>query len=118
MIISEINRGIGNQMFMYAAGRRLAHKWNTELKLDISEYDEYRLRSYGLDKFNISASIATAEEIETLKNFRKGTGLGVEPSIPRWRFMPEVLNWPDNLYLFGAWENERYWHMEHINRSY
>ena len=22
--------------------------------------------------------------------------------------MPEVLNWPDNLYLFGAWEDERY----------
>lgn len=95
-------------MFMYAAGRRLAHKWKTELKLDTSEYADYRLRSYSLDKFNISASIATQQEVESLKKLREGTGLGTEISKPRWQYMPEVLNWPDNLYLFGAWEDERY----------
>jgi hypothetical protein len=34
MILSRIKGGIGNQLFIYAASRRLALKNNTELVLD------------------------------------------------------------------------------------
>ena len=44
MIVTELNGGLGNQMFQYAIGRNLAIKNQTELRLDISTFDEYKLR--------------------------------------------------------------------------
>ena len=106
MIISQIKDGIGNQLFRYAAGRRLAHKLGTKFKIDISNYRTNKFRSYVLDQFNITADFATSEEIDRLKKIHEGTDLGKEPRY--WQFMPEVLNWSDDLYLEGAWEDERY----------
>ena len=106
MIISKISDGIGNQLFRYAAGRRLAYKWKTEFKLDISEYNDFKFRHYVLNSFNIIENFATPEEIQTLQKLREGTELGKEKK--SWRFFPEVLDWPDNLYVSGTWEDERY----------
>ena len=106
MIISQIKDGVGNQLFRYAAGRRLAHKLNTEFKIDKSEYVDNRFRTYVLNQFNVQENFATPAEVESLIKLREGTDLGVE-KIP-WEFIPEALNWPDNLYLVGAWEDERY----------
>ena len=56
--------------------------------------------------FNIKESFATAEDIEKLtKNFPKNL-LGVEKS-PHV-YMPEVLDYPDDVWLRGCWENEHY----------
>lgn len=106
MIITKINAGIGNQLFKYAAGLRLAHKHNTELKLDIAPYllERTTWPFYALDQFNISATAATPEEIEYLKN----SFVGEEQNSIDCIFMPEVLDYPDNVYLDGYWENERY----------
>ena len=106
MIISQLRDGIGNQLFRYAMGRRLAHKLNTEFKIDKSDYDNHKFRSYVLNQFNVQENIATPEEVESLIKLREGTELGVE-KIP-WIFIPEALDWPDNLYLAGAWEDEKY----------
>ena len=106
MIISQIKDGIGNQLFRYAAGRRLAHKLGTEFKIDISDYIIRKFRSFVLDQFNITAEFAATEEIQRLKAFHKGTDYGREQQ--PWKFMPEVLDWQDDLYLVGAWEDERY----------
>jgi hypothetical protein len=38
MIVSRLTDGPGNQMFQYAAGRRLAHHHGTDLILDMSWY--------------------------------------------------------------------------------
>ena len=101
MIISYLRGGLGNQLFQYAAGRRLAHKLNTELKLDVSYFDVIKLRPYVLNFFNITAAIATPEEIARVKN---SGGIREEES----RFMPEVLDYPDNVWLYGYWTNEKY----------
>ena len=106
MIISQIKDGVGNQLFRYAAGRRLAHKLNTEFKIDKSEYVDNKFRTYVLDQFNVQENFATPAEVESLIKLREGTDLGYE-KIP-WDFIPEALNWPNNLYLVGAWEDERY----------
>ena len=106
MIISQIKDGIGNQLFRYAAGLRLAHKLGTEFKIDTSNYLSNDHRSYVLDQFNITADFAAPEEIERLKKLHAGTDLGKE-NLP-WKFMPEVLDWQDDLYIEGAWEDERY----------
>ena len=106
MIIVYIMGGIGNQLFQYAAGRRLAHKLNTELKLDLCQYDFDNLHPYALNLFNIQASVATPEEIERCKQFSKENGFGIENT--NYNFMPEVLDYPDNVWLYGYWQNERY----------
>lgn len=107
MIISRITGGIGNQLYQYAAGRRLAQKWNTELKIDKSYYDKYNLCQYVLQNaFNIKAGFATTEEIEHLKSFNQDTEIGDEKNV--LFFHPEILEWPDNVYLQGCFEDERY----------
>ena len=63
-IVSRISDGLGNQMFMYAAARRLALKNDAELVLDTCNgfsRDSYN-RSYQLDQFNIAGRPATARE--------------------------------------------------------
>ena len=106
MVISYIMGGTGNQLFQYAAGRRLALKLNTELKLDTTYYDTDHLHPYTLDQFNIDADIAAPEEIAHVKN---SGGIKEEEAFDgSANFMPEVLNYPDNVCLFGYWSNEKY----------
>ena len=56
MIISKIRGGLGNQLFQYALGRKLAIRNNKTLKLDVDFYKEARLRRYELDQLAIKAS--------------------------------------------------------------
>ncbi len=107
MVISHITGGIGNQLFQYATGFRLAHKHNTELKMDLSWFDYIKFRPYALNLFNTTAKLAPPEEINNTKKICKETKLGIEKK-DGWTFMPEVLNYPDNVYLVGGWENEKY----------
>lgn len=59
MIIVRIWGGLGNQMFQYAAARRLAHKHNTSLKLDINDLVlAHGYSIYGLRFFNTQENIA------------------------------------------------------------
>ena len=106
MIVVYIVGGIGNQLWQYAVGRRLAHKLNTELKLDTTFYEHDNLRPYALDLFNITAPVAAPEEIERARKFSKENGLGIENR--NGDFMPEVLDYPDNVWLHGFWQNEKY----------
>ncbi|MBU3923827.1 MAG: alpha-1,2-fucosyltransferase [Nanoarchaeota archaeon] len=71
MIITEVGRGLGNSMYVYAAGRALAEHWRTEHKIDSSFLDAWPHPNYKfggswdvvLDKFNISAKRATRGDV-------------------------------------------------------
>ena len=105
MIILRVSSGAGNQLFQYAAGRKLAHKWNTRLKLDLTLFNNDRMKQYILDQFNITGTVATPEEIEPFKKICMDTGIGKDrEGLPA----EEFLNWPDNIYLDGYWCNEGY----------
>ena len=122
MIITRIHGGLGNQLFEYAAGRRLAHTRNTNLKLDISSLLEASTkRHFGLEFFNIQATIATPDEIREVNvidtgrkkrllwNFRHMFGVTPlyffrEKGLP---FEPRILQAPDNTYLHGHWQSEK-----------
>ena len=99
MIVTQIIGGLGNQMFMYAAGRRLANKLGTEFKMDITGYRYYDLHKYGLKIFNIK---------------ERYYDQGVEASnlkIPQevgFSFQPNILNLSDNTYLKGYWQSDKY----------
>jgi hypothetical protein len=76
MIITKLSGGLGNQMFQYATGRQLSLKNNTELKLDMSFFSNYKKykfaqRDFGLADFNINATPATDKEVYKLtRRFR------------------------------------------------
>lgn len=59
LVIVRPVAGLGNQLFMYACARSLAHKLNTELKIDTRGIVNYRLKPY-----NIQATLATPEEVK------------------------------------------------------
>lgn len=72
MVIIRLMGCLGNQMFQYAAGRRLAHALGAELKLDISGFDGDKLRTYTLWAFNIQEHFATDEEVAPLTISKRG----------------------------------------------
>lgn len=126
MIITNLMGALGNQMFQYAAGRRLAHRHNTNLKLDTTGYEHQAAvdtkRKYMLDVFNINAGIATDDETFLLKGRRGSFWERVAylrlPFIPNHGsyffeksphiFYPQVLNLPDNTYLEGWFQMDKY----------
>lgn len=63
MIIVRLNGGLGNQLFQYAAGRRLAHFHDVPLKFDVSGFEKYKKRKFELDSLNMVADIADMENL-------------------------------------------------------
>jgi Glycosyl transferase family 11 len=134
MIITHLLGGLGNQMFQYAAGLALANRHRTVLKLDVSwfrKYIEYEAHNqYGLSCFNITEQFATADEIDRIRGVRLtrierwSVGLARrahfshyaarfgEPSNhhvpPTFRFYPEFWEQPDNTYLEGMFQSEKF----------
>ena len=76
MVIVRPDGGIGNQVNLYALGKYIAYKLNTELKIDISgfttgfkastEFIKRYHSSYRLSDFNIVENFATPEEIKRI----------------------------------------------------
>lgn len=119
--------GLGNQMFQYAAGRRLAVARNTTLKLDTSllggASPACTARQYGLDVFNIHEDFASKEEIKLLgcgeevsrsifiRSIEKYALIRPVQAVFRERFFhfdPDVLCLPDNICMIGYWQSEKY----------
>jgi hypothetical protein len=67
VIIVALMGGLGNQLFQYAAGRRLAADTGRPLKLDLTAYESDTRRSYSLAPFNTCQEVATREEIRRVK---------------------------------------------------
>jgi hypothetical protein len=132
MIITRINGGLGNQMFQYAAGRRLADNLGVELKVDLNgmhQLDGSPLEDinkvhfyYRLKFMNIRAEIATNEDLRQFDKKEKGIfgklkGYSgrLQKTKPGKRFMegdfefdPAVLELGDNTLLDGFWQSEKY----------
>ena len=105
MIIVYVMGGLGNQLFQYASARRLAHKHNTELKIDKQYFDNDKLHPYRLDQFNINEKIATPDDLNYIA--RKVAQRGVDYGVERVNGK-DILNYPDDVYLRGYWSREEY----------
>ena len=124
MIISRIFGGIGNQLFIYAASKRLALKNNTELVLDHVSgftYDKDFQRHYQLDHFNIKSRKASASErLEPFSRIRKYLKRYRNKKLPfeqrsyiqqeNTGFEPKLLNFQTKgkVYIEGYWQSEDY----------
>ena len=124
MVIVRLIGGLGNQLFQYAAARRLSHVLQTTLKLDITYFETQRLRVYSLHPFNIQETFASPEELVEIKgpsrkglartSFRLRQKLGLRY---RWTVIREgyigpldlrLINASGNVYLDGYWQSEKY----------
>ena len=120
----RLSGGLGNQLFQYALGRRLAYDHNTALQLDLSWFQKQTLRTYQLGALNISADIASPEEIEAMTHPRLSGWMGrmeqaFQQRLPYYRrrvvrektlsFDPFIVQRvPRNAYLVGYWQSEKY----------
>jgi len=122
MIIVKLKGGLGNQLFQYAVGRHLAEIHKSAVKIDISFFKTYELHTYSIWPFNIQEIIATLEEVRALTDQSMGIVeratrrlLRRPPKLTKmhiqekfFHFDPEILNLPDDIYLDGYWQSERY----------
>lgn len=123
-VIVRIKGGLGNQLFCYAAARRLALANKAELVIDdvtgFARDIQYR-RRYMLDKFSITARKATpAERLEPFERYRRGLAMYLsrrKPFEKRPYLEQEGLNFDrrlldlkvyGSLYLDGYWHSEEY----------
>ena len=74
-VVVRLKGGLGNQLFCYAAARRLAWANEAELVLDAVtgfKYDQRYRRSYALGCFRIPARLASpSEQMEPLGRIRR-----------------------------------------------
>jgi Glycosyl transferase family 11. len=69
MIIVKIKGGLGNQLFQYATGRALSMKYNTELKVDLSFFENPKYNNvFRLNRFNLPLTIVKTDEYKHLLN--------------------------------------------------
>lgn len=127
MIIVRLKGGLGNQLSQYAFGRKIAHLHNTALKLDTASFSissSDTPRTYRLDHFNIIGTVASPEEIRQIDKGRSTRGGFLHTRIadlltPKSKrgyiqerthtFDSEMLKVPDDVYLDGYWQTEKYY---------
>lgn len=123
-IIPRIFGGLGNQLFCYAAARRLALMNNAELIIDDASgfaYDHTYQRHYQLDHFNIQCRKATAaERLEPYSRVRRYLKRKWNQHLPLThrayiqqqgnKFDPRLLQVKPHgtVYLEGYWQSEGY----------
>jgi len=123
-IVARIRGGLGNQLFCYAAARRLALVNDAELVIDdvtgFARDHEYR-RNCALDNFNIPVRKATpAERLEPFERYRRGVKkwLSRRKSFFDRHYLEQEgqgfderllgMKVSGTLYLDGLWQSENY----------
>ncbi|MGO9953182.1 MAG: alpha-1,2-fucosyltransferase [Dissulfurispiraceae bacterium] len=123
-VIARVKGGLGNQLFCYAAARRLALANNAELVIDdVTGFirDRQYRREFQLDRFNIPARKASPlERMEPFERYRRGLAMLFARRMPFYQrgyveqegsdFDSRLLDFEvkGTVYLDGLWQSESY----------
>ncbi len=125
MIVSALSGGLGNQMFQCAAGVALALKNNSHFYVDAKACNKSMPQGYELARiFEFAPLEVSNAELSQLIGIRRisvvqrvlkkrigkifrGRNFVVEPNIKYWESFIFI---PDNTYLVGYWQTEKYFH--------
>jgi len=124
MIVVNLMGGLGNQMFQYALGRKLSLLHKTELFVDCTFLNTHNplhiKRDYELDIFKTSPQIATEKELKKFNSIQQHPiTRRIYNSLPglfsnhlvtekTHAFEPAILSTPDNSWVNGFWQSEKY----------
>lgn len=110
-------------MFQYAFGRANAKRLNTDLKFELSDSTLTIHTGFELERvFEIQVNVTTQAEIQSILGWQKNplirkalkiSGLNkiIKSKLidePHFHFSPEILQLPDNVFLSGYWQSEKY----------
>lgn len=117
MIIADLLGGLGNQLFQYAAGIHLSRLHQVPFKINTFNFETYKLHKYSLEYFNISAEIATHEEVRLYSKFSTKIFETItrKPYYQRKVFKERIFQYDENfkrasnnIMLVGYWQSEKY----------
>lgn len=123
MIIVHLSGGLGNQMFQYAFGRTLAKRLGVELKLELTDHTLNIHNGFELDRiFNIKAKESSQADLKAVMGLQRFSiirkafkvlplGMLLKSTVvyePHFHFAPQMLALPDNSYVYGYWQSEKY----------
>jgi hypothetical protein len=119
MITFQAQGGLGNQLFQYAAARRLAIRHDCQLVVDHHWFSHPRRgetpRSLELNRYSVVMRLATTFELLRLTPLRSRWGRLLKPLMPMNLVREqacgvnrEALSAPLNSYLSGFWQSEAY----------
>jgi len=135
MILTDINGGLGNQMFQYAAARSLSLFHNTDLKINTGIDSENKLpeglivRPFGLNYFNLNLIQASEKEINSFSkpSFLNRLIRKLKPNYEReiyhepfFHFDPAFYKASGHVYLKGLRQSEKYFlrYSEYIRNDF
>ena len=123
MILVELNGGLGNQMFQFAAAKSLSLFRNVDLKLDTTPTPDKSIpeglnkRPFDLHHFNITDPIADKKDIDLFLNNSPINRI-IEKNKPPYRrkvyrepffhFDKKFFRAASEIYLKGYWQSEKY----------
>lgn len=123
IVVARIAGGLGNQLFGYAAARRLALKNDADLVLDTISgfaYDSVYKRSFQLVNFSCNYREATARErlepfskvrrylMRVMNKYKKGNRKFFTDYTNSFDSSILSVRFNDNVYIEGYWQDERY----------
>lgn len=129
MIVVQLAGGLGNQLFQYALGRRLASDRGTSLAFDLSFLEdrsprpEFTVRDFALAPYGLGVRQATAAEVARLRTaappladrlrrrlFRRTIPHHRQRIVREqgFRFDPSILKVPHDCLLVGYWQAPAY----------